>query len=406
MDRCIINNVKIVTPGEIIEKGSLFIDNGIISSINASPVYPENTSIKIIDGQGRWLLPGLIDLHNDSIEKEVEPRPHVLIPMEIALFSLESRLVNHGITSIYHSLSILEGESAVRTEDGVISNINEIHRLKKYGIIRHRVHARYEITEMKFCPILTGLMDRKLIDLISFQDHTPGQGQNNDLEGYRKIMRRKLSVEAYQKLMEREKRQIVAKASGRVDKFIDILAEKAQKNGLSMASHDDDSRETIIKMKSKGVTISEFPVNLEAAKAASEENLYVMVGAPNIIRGSSASGNLRAIDAIRHRAAHIICSDYISPTMLHALFHLHYTYGIDLVEVVKMATLNPAKAVGIGDTLGSIEKGKLADLILVKEIDRIPFVDHVFVNGVMVMRQKRGEEYDAGRSPLPYQDFG
>lgn len=389
MNDYVITDVNIVTPDKIIENGIISIKDGIIVSIEESGLTRDFFSENIINGQGRWLLPGLIDLHNDSIEKEIEPRPNTLIPLQIALFSLESKLIYHGITSIYHSFSILEGESAVRTKEKVISNVNEINRLKEYGIIRHMIHARYEITETDFCPIIADMIEKRQIDLLSFQDHTPGQGQNNDLELYRKAMRSKLSVEAYQKLLEREKRQIKARASGNVDNCIDILAEKARKFGIPMASHDDDSRETIIKRKNKGVSISEFPVDLEVAKAATEENMFVMVGAPNIIRGSSMSGNLRAIDAINNHAADIICSDYISPAVLHSLFYLYHKYGISLTEAVKMATLNPAKALKLDAKLGSIEVGKIADIILVKEIEQIPFVDDVFVNGALVMNYRR-----------------
>jgi len=389
MNSHMIFNVRIVTPAEVIESGSVFVQDGLIMSVERAKIKRIPKGLHCIDGQGKWLIPGIIDLHNDSIEREIEPRPNALIPLDIALFSLESRLLSHGITSVYHSLAFMEGETAVRTAPMVVANVREINSLKQHGLIRHYVHARYDITEKGFYSILTAMIEAEEVQLVSFMDHTPGQGQYQQIDVFRDYYGKKhphLDAAAINRLI--EKRQ--AKAKGRdVVQLIDLIAERACRYNVPIASHDDDSCEKVASMRQRGVTISEFPINLETAVFAATEGMRVVVGAPNIIRGLSNSGNMKAIDAINHNAAHILCSDYISSSILHAVFQLHHRHGLGMPEAVNMATINPAKAVRVDHRLGSIEPGKVADFILINETAGIPFVDQVFVNGFEVLRKDR-----------------
>ncbi|MDR3566011.1 MAG: alpha-D-ribose 1-methylphosphonate 5-triphosphate diphosphatase [Negativicutes bacterium] len=388
MNSHLLFNVSVVTPREVIENGAVFVHNGLIEAVGTMPrKIPQGYSA--IDGQGRWLIPGMIDLHNDSIEKEIEPRPDALIPVDIALFALEGRLVSHGITSVYHSLAFMEGETAVRTAPMVTFNIREINRLKHLGLIRHQIHARYDITEKGFSAILTDMIEKGQVQLLSFMDHTPGQGQYWKMDVFRDYYAKKhphLGEAGIDQLIEKRRSRTQA---GNNNEMLDLIAERAGRYNLPVASHDDDSPDRIAFMKKKGVTISEFPVNLETALDAATQGMHVVVGAPNIVRGISNSGNMRALDAIGNHAAHIICSDYMSSSMLHAVFQLHNKHGIAMSEAVKMATLNPAKAVGCDDRLGSIEAGKVADMALITEIDGLPFVEQVFVAGYQVMCKKR-----------------
>lgn len=383
MSSYVIADVRVVTPQEVIDNGQVYVRNGLIEAIENRPAG-RRKGYQVIDGNGRWLIPGLIDLHNDAIEKEIEPRPNALIPLEIALFSLESRLLTHGVTSIYHSLAFMEDDSDVRSPDRVIAHVEGINQLKKYGLIRHNIHARYDITENHFCSILIEMINRKAIQLLSFMDHTPGQGQYRNIEEMTEFYRkyRDLDSQAAQAMVE----QRLQKAKGlNVMDFIDLLAEKAHKSGIPMASHDDDSASKVEYMRQKGVAISEFPIDLPTCRAAAEKGMHVMVGAPNIIRGQSNSGNMRAIDAINENAAHIICSDYLPSAMLHAAFRLYHRHNMPIWQAVNMVSLNPARAVGIDRELGSIECGKRADLVLVNEIENIPIVELVLVDGVKVL---------------------
>jgi alpha-D-ribose 1-methylphosphonate 5-triphosphate diphosphatase len=384
-----IFNVKIVTPAEVIENGAVFVQDELIVSVERGQSKKISKGLHCIDGQGRWLIPGIIDIHNDSIEREIEPRPNALIPMEIALFSLESRLVSHGITSVYHSLAFMEGETAVRTAPMVVANVREINDLKQHGLIRHNVHARYDMTESGFYAILTGMIEAEQVQLVSFIDHTPGQGQYKQIDVFRDYYRKKhphLDEAAVNSLI--EKRQSKTQTADAVH-LIDMIAERACKYNIPIASHDDDSCEKVAFMRERGVTISEFPIDLKTAVTAASKGMHVVVGAPNIIRGRSNSGNMRAIEAIAHNAAHILCSDYMSSSILHAVFQLHHRHGLGIVDAVNMATINPARAMRADQRLGSIEPGKAADMILINETAGIPFVDRVFVNGFAVLHKER-----------------
>lgn len=384
MNNHVISNVNVVTPHGIIHNGNVYVKGGIIECVEAAGAHNRRFGCPVTDGRGRWLIPGIIDIHNDAIEKEIEPRPNALFPLEIALFSLESRLAMHGVTSIYHSLSFIESDSGIRNIKSIVSNVDGISSLKRLGFIRHNIHARYDITENNFCPVLINMIEAGKIQLLSFMDHTPGQGQYKRIEDLEKFMvkHRNMEPDAVKKLIESRKNK---STDARIVDFIDLLSERAKRYGLPMASHDDDSHEKIRIMKKRGITISEFPIDMESAEAASMEGMHIVVGAPNIIRGISNSGNLRAIDAVKRGLAHILCSDYLPSSILHAVFILNYKYNLPLHEAVNMATLNAARAIGVDKELGSVECGKKADLVLVNELEGLPFVESLFVNGIKVL---------------------
>jgi alpha-D-ribose 1-methylphosphonate 5-triphosphate diphosphatase len=163
------------------------------------------------------------------------------------------------------------------------------------------------------------------------------------------------------------------------------LSEIALDMGIPIASHDDDSVDKIKDAKTYGITVSEFPLNMETAQYAKESNLFVCLGAPNVVRGGSHDKNLSAREAIKAGAADILCSDYLPSSLLSAVFQI-VNDGIPLPQAVNMATLNPAKAMGTDKEQGSIEIGKAADLLLVKVIDGYPFINRTMVNGVSVYK--------------------
>ncbi len=379
-----IYNANIVLPEKVIP-GYILIDGNKIAEIGEIGFgrFSSHPYVTSVNAHGRYIMPGMIDMHCDAIEKEIQPRPNTLLPIEMGFYELEKKLAASGITTMYHSLT-LSDEWGVRDKDMVLAIIKSINKFKKTrAMINHKIHLRYELTFLYGLSILEDLIVSKSIDFMSYMDHTPGQGQFKDEQSLKNF-----TVQSYGR-EEREIEAFMEKTKG-YHTLIDwskliALAKMAKTNGVSLASHDDDTEEKIETLLACGGSISEFPVNLKTALYAKSKGLHVCVGAPNIVRGRSHSDNMRAIDAIKSNAADILCSDYVPGAMLPAIFQLTGE-GIKLTEAVKLASTNPAKVLGIDRTAGSIEVGKNADLIIVELHQDYPIVRQTIVSGTMVFQ--------------------
>lgn len=376
----VIEGCRAVVPSDVIEGASIYIKDGIIEEISRGAV---RGCTKRIQADGLYLMPGFIDLHSDAIEKEISPRPNVSFPVNIALFELDKRLVASGITTIFHSLSFAEGETGTRSNRVAYNIINEINRLKGAFSINTMAHARYEITDAGAMSYLKELLGNGRIDLLSIMDHTPGQGQFREVASYKHYfgnMYNKTETEL-DRIIEQK-----MESKGRINGNVEELVHTCRELGIPVASHDDDSPEKISWLKENGIGISEFPVNMEALKAARNAGIKVCLGAPNVLRGSSQTNNLSARDAIMGGCGDILCSDYTPMTMLHAVFMLVNLKILSLPDAVRMLSLNPASAVGTETETGSIEEGKRADVILVDTKCEVPAVVRTFVSGNEVYR--------------------
>lgn len=363
-----IENAKVVLPDRVLDNASIKIEDGIIIAIKEGTF---KNSKNRVNASGYMVIPGFVDIHSDALEKEIEPRPNVLFPEDIALVELDKKLSACGVTTIYHSLSFAEGEIGLRCNRTARKIVEEIIRMKSSLNTRTKVHCRYEITNTEALPIIEELLKKGFIDLLSFMDHTPGQGQFRDILSYKNYFGK-----VYRKTEEELMNIINRKLSVRSEAFENIfyLSSICQNLGIPMASHDDDSEEKIRLIKDLGIRISEFPVNRGAAKAARDNGIFVCVGAPNVLRGSSQVNNLSAREAISQGLANILCSDYAPMTFIHSVFKLYELNIVTLPEAVNMATLYPAQAVGISEITGSIEVNKEADLVIVdykRDIKRI-----------------------------------
>jgi alpha-D-ribose 1-methylphosphonate 5-triphosphate diphosphatase len=381
MNNLKIYSANIVTPEKVIYNGTVVIEDDKITQIFEG--LPAEIQPEDIDANGSWILPGLVDSHSDAIEMELEPRPSSTFPLEVSFYELEKKLVGEGITTIYHSLSLLEenAKKFIRKNSTVFSVIEGINRLAQGAfLIRHRTHLRYEITNISAVEEVKQLILNKKIDQLSFMDHTPGQGQFRDIEIHKKLLieHRRFSEEEAMEIIEESLKQ--AKLE---DHLLKELADLAREHGIPIASHDDDTIEKLDIVKEWNATISEFPIELHVAKKAKEMGLYVVMGAPNALLGKSHSNNLSAMEALEHNAVDILCSDYYPSSLLHSAFKL-YAQGMPINEAINMVSLNPAKALYIDHEVGSIEVGKKADLLIVDEDQSRPVIKMVLVNGKVV----------------------
>ena len=377
-----IKNGRIVLPDRILDGKTLVLDGDRIHSIGEE-IPPE--AGKVIDAHGRFITPGFFDVHSDKIEQFILPRPTAQFDFELALKECERELLHLGITTIYHSFSLLKdelfGKSPLRTRENVekmAALIRDIH--DRNHLIHHRFHLRIEIDNLDAYDIAKAMIAQGLAHEISFMDHSPGQGQYRNLEIYQKTIRkyhgREIEELGFEKVLEmqRNKKTLSFEQLKELCRF-------AHENGVAVASHDDDTLEKLDINREIGVDISEFPINLEAAKYARSLGFATVVGAPNILLGGSHSGNMSAAEAIQAGCADILCSDYYPPAILHSIFAMHLKHGVPLPEMVKKATLNPAKAMGLGEAYGSIEPGKKADLLVIGILDGYPVITHVLVDG-------------------------
>lgn len=356
------------------------------------------TGLPVVDAHGAYVTPGMIDIHSDYIENIASPRPSVVMDLPTSLYKCDRELVGHGITTIFHSLSVMGNDEfkpkPIRHFENVSRLLAAIAAMRegeeRDHLIRHRMHLRIELDAVDRYAEIERYIEDGLVDLVSFMDHTPGQGQYRDLlvyaetvKGYHENGMTDEEVAAVVNM-----RQTCAKLS--YDQLAH-LASLARARGISLASHDDDSTDKLDVMGNLGVRISEFPIDMDTAREARGRNLHTIAGAPNVMMGRSHSGNLSAREAVQAHVIDVLCSDYYPAALLNAVFILNKTCGIDMAEAFALVTVNPARAVGVDDTIGSIACGKRADILVVREIgcgenQVMPVVTRAFVGGHSVYR--------------------
>ncbi|NOV02944.1 phosphonate metabolism protein PhnM [Paenibacillus planticolens] len=386
----LLTNGIMITEEALLEGYDMLVQDDRIARIAPKGEIVVEAGTEIIDAGGGYVTPGMIDIHSDYIEHMTAPRPTSLINFQIGLRETEKELISHGITTMYHSLSIFKSVDykyrPIREPENVrklIDLIDSTHSSKH--LIRHRFHARFEIDNLDQIDNLKSYIEEEKVHLVSFMDHTPGQGQYRDLEVYKK------TVLGYDSMSDENIAVLIANHQTKEKMTVDAIreiAEMARERNIAIASHDDDSLEKLDLVQSFGTVISEFPITLDIARKAKAKGLYTVAGAPNVILGGSHSGNLSAAEAIEDGCIDILCSDYYPAAMLHAVFQLAGPQRRNLVEMFKLVTLHPAQAVNIDAEYGSIREGKKADLLIIERLepDDFPVVTAVIVDGKLIQK--------------------
>ncbi|MDP4029055.1 MAG: alpha-D-ribose 1-methylphosphonate 5-triphosphate diphosphatase [Gallionella sp.] len=372
-----LTGAQVVLENETLKEAGVLIADGHIVAID--PVGCGEA--KEVNLRGHILMPGMIDLHCDALEKEAEPRPGVHFPFDFACAQADKRNAAAGITTVFHALSFANAELGVRNNNTAAELARAVHAWQAHALVDNRVHARYEITDPTAPAILHELLANDEIHLMSFMDHTPGQGQFKDTDAYRNYLARTYKKEAAE--IETLLADKLAQGDGAVARM-ERLAKAARELGIPLASHDDDRPEKIGIVTALGVAVSEFPVNLETAQAARAAGLATLYGAPNILRGKSQSGSMRALDAVIEGVADCLCGDYSPAALLPAVMQLPNLAGIPLHEAIALVTRNPARAAGLHDR-GVIAAGKRADLLAVRNLGKLPQAARVWSSGITVM---------------------
>lgn len=378
-----VSDLQIVLPDGIITHGAVRLEDGYIAEIR-----PETVPGATLATPGLTLLPGLIDIHGDMLEREISPRPKAALPIELALHELDKRLVATGITTAYAAISFAwHKDDSTRSEGKARQIMTTVNEQRPHLLADHFVHARFEITNPDAGLVLEELLDRNHVHLISIMDHTPGQGQYRDIEAYiqfalewRKRTGDNLTATG-EEITEDSIRASIAVAQQRPKGWdaVHNVSQIARARGVPLASHDDDTIEKVNLVADLGVTISEFPVSWEAARHARSRGIHVAMGAPNALQGRSLSGNLSAADAIKAGVVDTLATDYYPASMLHAACNFAQRGVMPLHESIKLVSQNPADALGLHDR-GRIEIGRRADLVFA-DLSGMPRVHGVLRHG-------------------------
>jgi alpha-D-ribose 1-methylphosphonate 5-triphosphate diphosphatase len=374
----IIENADIVLSDRV-QRGWVAVSEGVIAEIGEGHA-PERGH----DFAGDTLIPGLVELHTDHLESHYAPRPKVRWHPLGAVLAYDAQIASSGITTVFDSL-----RAGIDSDGGGLGGelfmlAEALDEARRHHLFRcdHRTHLRCEIPSPDVVEALENFAAVFPVGLISLMDHTPGQRQFRDLSKFFIYRGGKTgeSEDELRKVVERKQRE-----NGAISEVNrPALVEIARRRGIPIASHDDTTAEEVATSHAEGVSLAEFPTTQEAALACREHGITVMMGAPNLIRGGSHSGNVAALTLAKEGMLDILSSDYVPASLIMAAFQLpHRAPGITLPQAIATVTANPARATGLDDR-GEIAPGKRADLVRVQISGEVPVVRQVWREGERV----------------------
>ncbi len=373
----ILTNAKIVLCDDIVH-GTLVLRDGLIAEIADTP------SKAGMNMDGDYLLPGLVELHTDHLEAHYSPRPGVRWNMMSAIQAHDAQIASSGITTVFDCLRMGSDEDGGFDDGEMRAMADALLAAEQEGRLRadHLIHLRCEVSSSDVLKHFAHFEHDRKVRLVSLMDHAPGQRQFQTMEQYTLYYKTKrgLSDEAFAHFVSRRQ-----DASARYSKsHRDVIAAHCNLLGITVASHDDATLEHVDEAINYGVRLAEFPTSLEAAKASHEAGMSVLMGAPNIVRGKSHSGNIAARDLAERGTLDVLSSDYVPLSLIHAPFILaDEVETITLPQAVAMVTATPARTVGLVDR-GRIAEGLRADLVRVRRENGVPVVRSVWREGERV----------------------
>jgi alpha-D-ribose 1-methylphosphonate 5-triphosphate diphosphatase len=336
------------------------------------------------DFEGDYLMPGLVELHTDHLESHYAPRPGVRWNSISAVQSHDAQIAACGITTVFDCLRIGSDESGGFEKGEMREIADAIIRAQQEGRLRadHLIHLRCEVSSQDVLEQYADFADDQQVRLASLMDHAPGQRQFQTMGQYVLYYKKKrgLTDEEFD-LFVKQRQEASAKYS---DIHRRAISEACRARGITIASHDDATAEHVAEAIEQGVRLAEFPTSMEAARQSHEAGMSVLMGAPNVVRGTSHSGNIAARTLAEEGVLDVLSSDYVPASLIHAPFVLaDGVEGIDLSRAIGMVTATPARTVGLDDR-GRIAPGLRADVIRVRRFGEVPMVRAVWRLGERV----------------------
>lgn len=372
----ILSGARIVLEDRVLPQGSLVMRGGRIAEVCDTPSrLPQAQQL-----EGDWLLPGLVEVHTDNLERHVMPRPKVSFPMAGAMRAHDAEIAAAGITTVMDAIGVGDpyGEGfRARDQSALLAVLDQLERA---DVLRadHLIHVRCELPAPNARELFEPFIGHRRLALISLMDHTPGQRQWSDIGLARHFYtgRKGWSDAQFDAEMQRAPQRQRDHAGPNRAWF----AEFARQHGVPLATHDDTSAEHVDEAQALGATMSEFPTTLAAARRARELGLCTVAGAPNVVRGGSHSGNVAALDLARAGLLDSLSSDYVPGSLLQAAWLLMQQAGFAPAEAVAVVSHRPAQACGLHDR-GAIAPGLRADLLRVREVEGTPVAREVWRAG-------------------------
>ena len=375
----ILKNARLVLEDEIVH-GTIAVRGGQIVDIS------HGGSASGEDMQGDYILPGLIELHTDHLEQHYSPRPGVTWNLTAAIQAHDVQVAASGITTVFDCLRLGSDEDGGFDEgemsamSAAIASAQDNNRLRA----EHRIHLRCEVSAPDVLRHFEEFEDDAKVGLVSLMDHAPGQRQFQTMDQYTLYYKTKrgLTDEQFTKFVDRRQKQSATYS----DKHRAALAAACHERNISIASHDDATLDHVEESKAFGVTVAEFPTSMEAASASHNAGMGVLMGAPNVVRGKSHSGNIAARELAKTNVLDILSSDYVPFSLVYAPFVLaDEVEHISLAQAISMVSANPARQVGLSDR-GRLANGLRADFSRVRRgYGEIPVVRSVWRAGQRVV---------------------
>ena len=376
MQETVFSNARIVLPDRVVD-GTVVVSDGCIAEIGQG----RSAVAGAIDLEGDLLIPGLVELHTDNLEKHMRPRPGADWPSIAAVAAHDSQVAGSGITTVLDAIAIgdfQDGSLRLKRLQHMIEALDTAH---EHDLLKsdHMLHLRCEIGHRGMPAMLDPLLESHHVRLLSVMDHTPGQRQFASLESYRAY------YQGHHGLSDADMEALISSRIAEQKRCGDqnrrhVVAE-ARRRCLPLASHDDGTAEHVSQAAADGMVIAEFPTTVEAARLSHEQGLAVMMGGPNLVRGGSHNGNVSALELAEAGYLDIISSDYAPASLLHAAMLLTRSVGhIDLPRAIATITRTPARAAGMDDR-GEIATGQRADLVQVRDTPFHPLIMAVWRSG-------------------------
>jgi alpha-D-ribose 1-methylphosphonate 5-triphosphate diphosphatase len=377
MNEQIYTNYRLQLPDQEV-LGTLVVRDGAIADIQPGVVAQGQ------NGDGDYLLPGLIELHTDNLERCISPRPKVRFPFDAAALYHDRELISAGITTVCDAIAVGDITPTSIRLTQFAPMIGAIEQGQEQGrfTVDHRLHLRCELVYEHAYTVVEQYADHPLLSLISLMDHTPGQRQFADIEKYKQYYMGKHGIGAAE--VDAFIQDRIAAQGSHADHNRQNLVQLASTNQIALASHDDATVDHVQQAIADGAAIAEFPTTLDAAKEAHRHGLQILMGAPNLILGGSHSGNISAMELVELDLVDIISSDYVPQSLLQSIFLITRTTGQPIHQTMKLVTINPAKAIGLEGDRGSLEVGKRADFATVHDDGVLPRLTSVVRQGKRV----------------------